>query len=212
MVLFLKNRWANFNRNWHKASLGDGDSSLFKWRALSFPRGNNYEIVKIHWRNFKIFSRTTGPISTKLSTKHPWMKGIQVSSNEGHCPFPKGDNYEIAKTLTKFKNLLLKNHWANLNQTWHKAFLGWRGLKFDQIRNHSILKKKIIIFLLFLINVNVNRMCLLIWTVFSGSDVDRGPLVYDKMSTSLMEGVTYCTPGMIVSLLYVLHKRFRNSH
>ena len=40
------------------------------------PRGDNYEIVKIHWRNLKIFlSRTTGPISTQLGTKHPCVKG-----------------------------------------------------------------------------------------------------------------------------------------
>ena len=45
---------------------------------------------------FIFFSRTTGLISTKLSTKHPWAKGIQVCSNEGP-PFPKGDNYKIAK-------------------------------------------------------------------------------------------------------------------
>ena len=32
---------------------------------------------------FIFFSRTTGPISTKLGTKHPWVKGIQVCSNEG---------------------------------------------------------------------------------------------------------------------------------
>ena len=24
----------------------------------------------------------------------------------------------------KFKNSLLQNHWANRNQTWHKAFFG----------------------------------------------------------------------------------------
>ena len=48
--LLLQNHWANFNQTCHKASLGEGDSSLFKWRARPFPRGDNYEIVKIHWR------------------------------------------------------------------------------------------------------------------------------------------------------------------
>ena len=37
--LLLQNHWANFNHTWHKASLGGGDSSLFKWRALSFSKG-----------------------------------------------------------------------------------------------------------------------------------------------------------------------------
>ena len=39
--------------------------------------------------------------------------------------FPKRrylQNIEI--TLTTFWTLLLKNRWANLNQTWHKTFLG----------------------------------------------------------------------------------------
>ena len=105
-----------------------------------FPRGDNYEIVKIHWWNFKIFlSRTTEPFSTKLVTKHPWVKGIQVCSNEWPRPFPRSDNCEKAKIHWQtFKNLLLQNHWANFNQTLHKASLDegdsnlfkWRTLLF----------------------------------------------------------------------------------
>ena len=34
-----------------------------------------------------------------ISTKHSWVKGIQVCSIEGPCPFPRGDNYEIGKIL-----------------------------------------------------------------------------------------------------------------
>ena len=69
-----------------------------------FQRGDNYEIAKIHWWNLKIFfSRTTGPISTKLGTMHPWVKGFQVCSNEEPHPFPRGDNYQIAKIQMKLK-------------------------------------------------------------------------------------------------------------
>ena len=81
---------------------GEGDSSLFK------RRGDNYEIAKIYWRNKKnpaFFSRTKGTISTELGTKHPWVKGIQVCSNEGHCLFPRTDNFETAKI-----------HWQNLKK------------------------------------------------------------------------------------------------
>ena len=43
-----------------------------------FPRGDNNEIAKIHQRLLKIFfSRTLGPISTKVGTKHLWVMGIQ---------------------------------------------------------------------------------------------------------------------------------------
>ena len=68
-----------------------------------FPRGDDYEIAKIPWRNLKIFfTIPTGPISTKLGTKYPWVKGIHVCSNEGPNPSPRGDNNEIAKI-----------HWRN---------------------------------------------------------------------------------------------------
>ena len=65
-------------KTWNKAFLGEGDSSLLKWRAPPFPKGDNYKIAKIYWGNSKIFSRTTGRISTKLSTEHPWVKRIQI--------------------------------------------------------------------------------------------------------------------------------------
>ena len=37
--LLLKNHWANFNQTWHKAFLGERDSSLFNWRAPPFSEG-----------------------------------------------------------------------------------------------------------------------------------------------------------------------------
>ena len=67
--LLLKNHFTYFNQTLHNTSWNKGDKSLFKW--IYFPRGDNYAIAKIHWQNLKIFSRTTGPISTKLGTKHP---------------------------------------------------------------------------------------------------------------------------------------------
>ena len=51
---------------------------------------------------FIFFSRTTGTISAKLSTKHPWLVRIHVYTNKGPRPFLKGDNNEIAKI-----------HWRN---------------------------------------------------------------------------------------------------
>ena len=45
-----------------------------------FPKENNCE-----------FSRTTGPISNELDTKHSCMNGIQVYTNEEPCPFTRED-------------------------------------------------------------------------------------------------------------------------
>jgi hypothetical protein len=53
------------------------------------------------------------------------MKEIQVCLNKGSGPLLRGDNYKKCKNgVGSFKNLLLQNHWANFNQTWHKSSLG----------------------------------------------------------------------------------------
>ena len=36
--LLLQHNWTNFNQSWQKASLGEGDSSLFKLRATPFSK------------------------------------------------------------------------------------------------------------------------------------------------------------------------------
>jgi hypothetical protein len=43
------------------------------------------------------FSRTSRPISIKLGTKHPWVKGILNCSNKGPGPFQRGDNHKMQK-------------------------------------------------------------------------------------------------------------------
>ena len=35
---FLPKHYTNINKTWHKATLGEEDSSLFKWRATHFPK------------------------------------------------------------------------------------------------------------------------------------------------------------------------------
>jgi hypothetical protein len=56
--------------------------------------------------NFYIFdfSRTTGPILTKLA-QIILGGGIQVYSNEGDCPSPRGDNSKRVKIHWKFLNI-----------------------------------------------------------------------------------------------------------
>jgi hypothetical protein len=45
----------------------------------------------------KIFSRTSRPISMKLSTNHPRLKRIKNCSQEGPGSFPRGDNHRNTK-------------------------------------------------------------------------------------------------------------------
>jgi hypothetical protein len=50
-------------------------------------RGDNSKRVKIHWKLLKIFSWTSRPISIKLGTNHPSVKGIQNCTYQGPGPF-----------------------------------------------------------------------------------------------------------------------------
>ena len=109
----------NFIQTWHNASLVEGNSSLFKWRARPFPRVDNYKIAKIHWQNSKIFfSRTTVPISTKFCTMHISVKGIQICSIEEPFNSQKVDLYGFFPLLI---NVMIKSYvLTDLN-----CFLRW---------------------------------------------------------------------------------------
>jgi hypothetical protein len=96
--VLLQNHYTNFNQTWHKSSLGEGDSSVFKGRDGPSPRGDNSKRVKIHWKFLKIFSsRTSRPKSIKLDKNYPWVKGIQVCTNKGPGPLERGDNHKNVK-------------------------------------------------------------------------------------------------------------------
>ena len=77
--LILQNHWFNFNQTWHKTSLGNWNSSLFKWKAtfVLHMGTQKWKSEHIIWRHLKIFYRTTELISIKLGTKHSWVKRIQ---------------------------------------------------------------------------------------------------------------------------------------
>jgi hypothetical protein len=64
-------------------------------RSVPFQRGDNHKNVRMGWGHLKIFSRTTGPMLTRLGTNHPWGEGIQVCSSEGRCPSLRGDNKRV---------------------------------------------------------------------------------------------------------------------
>ena len=48
-------------------------------------------------RNLSVVCHYMSPISTKLKTKHSWVKGIQLRSIEGPRPFQREDYYKTGK-------------------------------------------------------------------------------------------------------------------
>ena len=87
--LLLQNHWANSTKLGTKHPWVEGIQVCSNEGPCPSPRGDNSEIVNLYSKYLKIlFSRTTGPITTKLNTKHPWVGWIQVCSNTGPHPFP----------------------------------------------------------------------------------------------------------------------------
>ena len=93
------------------------DNVLFDyWQG--FVRVNRSALVC----EMKMHCLSVHKLFTFLTTSSP--EPIQVCSNEGPCPFLRGDKSKKCKIILKiFKNFPLQNHWANLNQTRHKASL-----------------------------------------------------------------------------------------
>ena len=112
-------------------------SELFWSKFVRCPSTVVVVVVIVVVKTFHIFifsSRTTGPISTKLGTKHPWVKRIKVSSNEGPHHFQRGDNYEIAKIYQWYLKIFSRTTGANFNQTlrldnYEFAKTHWRNSK-----------------------------------------------------------------------------------
>ena len=114
-------------QNWHKA---------FGCRGFNFIQifySFCKQVIKAkllkNLMTFKILF-TTKAKSTKVGTKHSL---IIFFSNNGPRLFPRGDHNEVVKiSWTTFKNLHFQNHWANFNQTWHKAsFCGGHSSSFE---------------------------------------------------------------------------------
>ena len=71
----------------------------------------NRDIPGLHLDTLRI----TWLISTKFDTIRFCVDGIQYCSNEGSHPIFNRRLKNRENSLTKFMNLLLKNHWVNVS-------------------------------------------------------------------------------------------------
>jgi hypothetical protein len=51
----------------------------------------------LYWGKKFVFYRTSRPISIKVGTNHPWLKGILNSSNKGPGHLQRGDSKKMQK-------------------------------------------------------------------------------------------------------------------
>ena len=91
------------------------------------PRADNNKIMKMHWLLLNIvFLKTTGPISTKLDTKHFSRMRIQVCLIEECVLFFGEIIFKILKCIEIFyskKRNFPQNHWDKSNGTLNEGFL-----------------------------------------------------------------------------------------
>jgi hypothetical protein len=88
--LSFKKHWARIGHIYMKALWYNVKSKLF----TSWPPGENHIYMCLYWK--KIFSRTSRPISIKLDTNHPWIKGILNCSYKGPG-LQRGDYHKNTK-------------------------------------------------------------------------------------------------------------------
>jgi hypothetical protein len=65
--------------------------------------------------HLEIFSRTTGPILTRLGTNHPREEWLQVCSNIGDCPSPRGGNSKRIKIHWTILKILSRTSRPKIN-------------------------------------------------------------------------------------------------
>lgn len=112
---------SKFQLTWHNASLSIGNWNLFKSRAIPFFQGEIYvHIIAKCWKLYIdyiwiFFSRTTGPISVKLS----WHKAFNFFPNEGPYLCPRWDDINIVNIQGRFLKIfsLKRKKKPNTNNT-----------------------------------------------------------------------------------------------
>jgi hypothetical protein len=65
------------------------------------------------WGHLKILSRTTEPNLTRLGKNHPWVEEIQVCSEKGDSPSPRGINRKRVKMHLTFLKIFSRTSEPN---------------------------------------------------------------------------------------------------
>ena len=110
--------------------------SILGWRGFKFiqmkdPALFQGEIITKEQKYIDEIKKSSSPealsqFQPNLAQSILWLRGFKFDQMKGPALFQEEIFMKKQNTLTKFKNLLLQNHWANYNQTWHNASLGER--------------------------------------------------------------------------------------
>ena len=117
-----------------KASLCEKNESLFRWRAMPFSKGYDYEMAKSHWRT------SLEPLGhfqpTLVQSIFGWGETC-LFKMKSHALF-QGNDYEIAKIhWCTLKSSLKPLNWSQPNFAQSK--FGWRTFKFRKMKGRTLL-------------------------------------------------------------------------
>ena len=133
-----------FQRNLAQSIPGWRDFSLFYWRVHSFPRGDHYENAKKHKQIWKINTFITfGAIQSNLAQSILGYNGFEFVQMKGPALFQG----EIIMKLRKYFDEIWKTSSPELSPfqpNLAQCVLGWRGLKFVQMKGPALFQRKII--------------------------------------------------------------------
>jgi hypothetical protein len=85
--------------------------------------------LSVNFYIFDFFSRTTGPILTRLCTNDPWAEGLLNCSNEGDCPSSRGDNSKRVKIFWNIQKIFFSRTSCpismklDINHPWVKGII-----------------------------------------------------------------------------------------
>ena len=87
--------------------------------------------------------RDTNQFFSSPELKHPWVKGIQVCSNEGPRPFSREIIKKLEKYFDKFKNFFSRTA-GPISTKLGKINFGWREFKFVQLKASTLFQWEIL--------------------------------------------------------------------
>ena len=123
-----------------------------KWVFRSPVVHSSVICLSVNFHMFILFSWTTKPISTKLGTKHPWVKRESPALFKWRAtPFSKGRYLRNLKIFFSWStgpistlHLLHHKLWVSFNQL-AQSIPGWRGFNIVQMKGgHGLSQGEII--------------------------------------------------------------------
>ena len=113
--------------------------SIIGWRGFKFvqikgPAFFQGEIIKKMRKYINKILKSTKSISNKLGTKHPWVKGISLCSNEGPTLFLREIITKKRKYIDEIKKSSSPEPLGQFQPNLAQSILGWMGFKFVKRR------------------------------------------------------------------------------